>query len=937
MPASSYKDTLHLPKTAFAMKANLAQREPGFLQHWQATDLYQKIRAARAGCEAFILHDGPPYANGDLHVGHAVNKVLKDMIVKSKTLSGFDAPYVPGWDCHGLPIELQVEKKVGKPGKKVDANTFRQKCRQYAQTQVNRQRESFERLGVLGDWSNPYLTMDTHYEANIIRTMKRIVANGHLKKGFKPVHWCCDCGSSLAEAEVEYQDKTSTAIDVLFSVVDRAAMANCFGLAEFPSDVDIIIWTTTPWTLPANLAVSVGPDIDYALVRCQTSIGEQHVIVANALLADVMQRAEVMDYSLIATVKGDVLAGLSLQHPFLAREVPVLCGEHVTTDSGTGLVHTAPAHGVDDYHICQQHGIDVINPVNAHGVFVADTPVVAGLFYAKANPVVIDALLERQRLWHQAHVQHSYPHCWRHKTPLIFRATQQWFIAMEQSGLRDAALAAVKTVEWIPQWGEVRIEKMLAGRPDWCVSRQRTWGTPLPLFVHQETGELHSDALALMDQVADLVEQGGIEAWFETYPAHFLGAAASEYEVVRDTLDVWFDSGVSYAAVLQDREQLRFPADLYLEGSDQHRGWFHTSLLASLADQAQAPYRQVLTHGFAVDEKGHKMSKSLGNTILPQEITKTLGADVLRLWVASTDYRAEMAISQQILTRVSDVYRRIRNTARFLLANLHDFIPAEHEVASADLLPLDQWVMTRAAEVQTALQQAYDTYRFHNVTQSLHDFCALDLGSFYLDVIKDRQYTCQANSLIRRSAQTAMYHVVSALARWMAPVLSFTAEEIWQCLPEAPREESVFLSHWYTELSVDMEQQAISADDWQRLLTLRNAVNKHIETARSEGLIGSGLQAEVIFSIDETWLPLLEKLGEELRFILITSTVTLKSLAATAVDLPGVSIEVQASAHPKCARCWHHRADVGQHAEADDLCGRCVENVFGEGEVRQYA
>lgn len=923
---AEYKQTLNLPQTSFAMKANLAQREPGYLQRWVDQDIYQQIRDARKDAKPFILHDGPPYANGDIHVGHALNKILKDIIIKAKTLSGFNAPYVPGWDCHGLPIELQVEKKIGKAGVKVDATTFRKKCREYAAKQIDIQRDSFKRLGVFGEWDNPYQTMDFHYEANIVRTLAAIIDKGHLQKGFKPVHWCTDCGSSLAEAEVEYKDKTSHAIDVCFPLVDAATWQNAFSTQQDVKDASVVIWTTTPWTLPANQAVAVGEEITYVMVNTQRGV----IIVSEALQEDVLKRAE-LSGEVIARCEGKVLENLQVQHPFYDKQVPVVIGHHVTTESGTGLVHIAPAHGVEDFDVCQRYGIEVLNPVGSNGVFVPGTELVEGQYYAKANKTVIEALTDKKTLLHHEEFTHSYPHCWRHKTPLIFRATPQWFISMEKQGLRDKVMQAIPGVCWVPEWGQARIEAMIGNRPDWCISRQRTWGSPLPLFVHKETGELHPDTHALLHTIADHIEQGGIEAWFDAEPEVFLGEQAKDYDVVRDTLDVWFDSGVSYAAVLGAREGLHAPADLYLEGSDQHRGWFHTSLLASMAQHDQAPYQQVLTHGFTVDEKGHKMSKSLGNVVLPQEVTKTLGADILRLWAAMADYRGEIALSQNILKRTADIYRRIRNTARFMLANLNGFDPAQHCVPMEDMLSLDQWAVAQAKTIQADIQTAYDDYRFHVVIQKLHDFCAQDMGSFYLDIIKDRQYTCQADSVARRSAQTAMYHIMQAMVRWMAPVLSFTAEEVWEAIVGEQPHASVFLAEWYDGLQDLPANSAFSAEQWQHVIVVRDEVNKAIEAKRNEGGLGSALEVEVTVGVDGALYDVLTKLGDELRFVLITSKATLVRQTGD------ISVEVVASAAPKCVRCWHRREDIGQHADHPELCGRCVENVEGKGEERHYA
>ncbi|MCF6323035.1 MAG: isoleucine--tRNA ligase [Gammaproteobacteria bacterium] len=942
---ADYKSTLNLPKTAFSMKANLANREPDFLKEWYAMDLYGKLRKARAGKEKFILHDGPPYANGDIHIGHAVNKVLKDMIVKSKSLEGFDAPYVPGWDCHGLPIELMVEKKIGKAGRKVDAPTFRKACRDYAAKQVDKQRDDFKRLGIFAEWDKPYLTMDFKTEADIIRSMGRIVEAGHLHKGFKPVHWCSDCGSALAEAEVEYEERISPAIDVRFEVLDDEVLlqrSEHVDGAVGEGKISIVIWTTTPWTLPANQAVSVNPGFDYVLVQCTGEHGPERLVVAEVLMKEVMMRSGIEDYRVVATCIGERLEGLKLQHPFYEREVPVVPGDHVTSEAGTGAVHTAPGHGQDDYVVGMRYHLPIDNPVDSNGVFLPNTPLFAGQHVFKANDQVIEVLKAKGALLHEQALQHSYPHCWRHKTPIIFRATPQWFISMDKKNLRSDSLKALKKVQWLPDWGQARIEGMIEKRPDWCVSRQRTWGVPITLFLHKESGELHPATAELVEKVALRVEETGIDAWFEMDAAELLGDDAEQYEKVSDTLDVWFDSGVTHYSVLQQRDELAYPADLYLEGSDQHRGWFQSSLLSSVAMSGAAPYKSVLTHGFTVDAKGRKMSKSLGNVIAPQKIMNSLGADILRLWVAATDYRTEMNVSDEILKRMADAYRRMRNTARFLLANLNGFDPASDKLEFDDMLALDQWAVTRAQQLQEEVRDAYGRYEFHLVYQKIHNFCAVDLGSFYLDIIKDRQYTTQADSVARRSAQTAMYHTVEALARWLAPVLSFTAEDIWKHIP-GERSESVFLETLYE--FPETSGQQFSQDEWATIIAVRESVSKELEGLRSSGGIGSALDAEVDLYCDDVLLALLSKFDDELRFVLITSYARVYSMCekpAEAVEVtqkeqPALWAVVKACEHAKCDRCWHHREDVGVNSEHPGLCGRCVDNVDGDGESRQFA
>ena len=936
---ADYKHTLNLPQTEFAMKANLATREPEMLARWQAEDIYGQIRAARRGAPTFILHDGPPYANGEIHIGHAVNKILKDMIVKSRTLGGFDSPYVPGWDCHGLPIELNVEKKVGKAGVKVSAAEFRKLCREYALSQMQRQREDFIRLGVLGDWAHPYLTMDFGTEAHIVRALGKLTANGHLEKGFKPVHWCMDCGSALAEAEVEYQDKTSPAVDVRFDAVDPVALARCFGVDVEPSArVAIPIWTTTPWTLPANLGVALHPELPYVLLRVAQ---DDYLMLADALQESVLTRYGIDGTDAIAVAPGGSMDRQLLQHPFLDRQVPVVLGNHVTTEAGTGAVHTAPGHGLDDYHVGQAYGLGILNPVDASGVFVDDTPFVAGQFVLKANGPIVELLRERGMLLHYEAYQHSYPHCWRHKSPVIFRATPQWFVSMTRAGLLDRARESLAAVQFVPAWGRARIEGMIENRPDWCISRQRTWGVPIALFVHRQTGAIHPRMAELIEAVALRIEQTGIDAWFDLDAAELLGAEAADYDKVTDTLDVWFDSGVTHAAVLSQRPDLSFPADLYLEGSDQHRGWFQSSLLTAAGIEGCAPYRGVLTHGFTVDAAGHKMSKSRGNVIAPQQVMKTLGADILRLWVASTDYRAEMTVSDEIFKRNADAYRRIRNTARFLLSNLAGFDPAVNRVAPGQMLALDRWIIDRAAALQADLRQAYDEYQFHLVSHKLHNFCVTELGGFYLDIIKDRQYTTRTDSLARRSAQTALFDILEALVRWITPILSFTADEIWRCMP-GERTQTVFAATWYEGLAELPADAALGRDFWDLAMQLKTAVNRELERARNAGIVGGSLEAEVQLFCDAPLATQIARLGQELRFVLISSAASIHPASdapaeAVATELPGLQLLVRPAPGTKCVRCWHRLEDVGSHAAHPELCGRCIDNVDGAGEVRQYA
>ncbi|WP_217512779.1 isoleucine--tRNA ligase [Vibrio metschnikovii] len=947
---SEYKDTLNLPETGFPMRGDLAKREPEMLARWYKEDLYGAIRQAKQGKKSFVLHDGPPYANGDIHIGHALNKILKDIIIKSKTLSGFDAPYIPGWDCHGLPIELMVEKKVGKPGQKVTAAEFREKCRDYAAGQVEGQKESFKRLGILGEWDKPYRTMDFTTEANIIRALGKIADNGHLLKGFKPVHWCTDCGSALAEAEVEYKNKVSPSIDVRFRAADEASVLAKFSLSEGHQGhgpVSIVIWTTTPWTLPANRAVCLRNDLEYVLIQVE---GEQpeRIIVASDLAKQVMDRAGIEHFHNLGFATGAELELTQFNHPFYDFTVPAILGDHVTTESGTGVVHTAPGHGQEDFAVGQKYGLEVANPVGSNGVYLSDTELFAGQHVFKANDAVVEVLKEKGALLHHHAYEHSYPHCWRHKTPIIFRATPQWFISMDQAGLREQALSEIKGVKWMPDWGQSRIEGMIEGRPEWCISRQRTWGVPIALFVHKETAELHPNSPALIEKVAQLVEQKGIQAWWDVDAAELLGADADQYEKVLDTLDVWFDSGVTHYAVVDTRPEFNgAQADMYLEGSDQHRGWFQSSLISSVAMKGKAPYKEVLTHGFVVDGQGRKMSKSIGNVVAPKDVTNKLGADILRLWVASTDYTGEVAVSDEILKRSADAYRRIRNTARFFLANLNGFNPATDMIPVEEMVALDRWAVGRALAAQQEIIKAYDEYNTHAVVQRLMHFCSIEMGSFYLDVIKDRQYTAKRGSHAQRSCQTALYYIVEALVRWMAPIMSFTADEIWHAMPAKQadgqaRGQFVFTSEWYQGLVGLDESETFNNAFWNDIQHVRGAVNKLLENARNEKVIGGSLQAQVTLFVDDALAAKLKQLHNELRFVLLTSKAEVKSLSeksaqAQATEINGLWVEVSKVDAEKCERCWHHTDDVGTIAGHETICGRCVSNIDGDGEQRQFA
>lgn len=941
--SQDYKATLHLPATEFPMRGDLPKREPGILARWEEQGLYAQLRENAAGRPLFVLHDGPPYANGRIHLGHAVNKILKDIIVKSRYLAGFDAPYVPGWDCHGLPIEIAVEKKWGKVGVKLDAVEFRQKCREFAEEQIEIQRADFKRLGVTGDWDNPYKTLSFEFEANEIRALSKIVANGHVIRGAKPVHWCFDCGSALAEAEIEYQDKVSPTVDVAYTARDSKALAAAFGV-DLPEGVEVAvpIWTTTPWTLPASLAVSLGAAIEYSLVEGPAhNGGRRWLVLATALAGRSLARYGVQDVVSHGHANGAALENLLLAHPFYPqRDIPLLNGAHVSDEDGTGAVHTAPGHGQEDYAVSQQYGLleryhaGEINPIDGAGVYLPSTPpagdvVLAGVHLWKAQPLIVEVLRASGALLAFAEITHSYPHCWRHKKPVVFRATPQWFISMEKAKLREDALTAIDNVGWFPAWGKARIQSMVDGRPDWCISRQRTWGVPIALFTHRITGEMHPRSVELMQAVADRVQVDGIDVWYSLDAAELLGAEAADYEKVTDILDVWFDSGVTHEGVLLARGFGK-PADLYLEGSDQHRGWFQSSLLTGVAIDRHAPYKQCLTHGFTVDEHGRKMSKSLGNGIEPQDIMKTLGADILRLWIASADYSNEMSLSQEILKRNADAYRRLRNTARFLLANLDGFDPAVHLRPLNDMVALDRWIVHRAFELQEKIKAAYESYDMAEIVQLLLNFCSVDLGSLYLDVTKDRLYTMGEDSRGRRSAQSAMYHIAEAFTRWIAPILTFTSDELWGYLP-GERSAHVLFDTWYDGLAPLPADAELSAADFDQLLALREQVSKVLEPMRANGAIGAALEAEITVAASEEQAARWQPLAEELRFLLISGDVQVR---------PATTEEVFVSAQPtsktKCVRCWHFRADVGSVAEHPEICGRCADNIGGAGEDRRW-
>ena len=928
-----YKTTLNLPITNFPMKANLAQEEPNIIQFWQTIDLYTKLQDYHKDDEVFILQDGPPYANGAIHLGHVFNRTLKDFIVKTKSLSGYKVPFIPGWDCHGLPIEIKVEKELGKQGHQMDPILFITKCREYAATQIAMQKQQFVRLGVVANWQKPYITMDFKFEATVIRTLAQILAKGHITRQQRSLHWCINCGSALAEAEVEYKEKQSPSVYVKFTCIDNQQILKCFnlGLKQLDNNlleqsIAVLIWTTTPWTFPANQAVAVNPLFNYCLLYVKQL--HQHIIVAENLITSVMLAINVVDYLVVATCKGIDLNSILLKHPLYNRNVPVVMGDHVTLDAGTGCVHIAPAHGHDDYIIGKKNNLPIENFINNRGCFLETTELFANLHINKAVPLVIDHLKQKNNLLAYTEILHSYPHCWRHKTPLIFMATPQWFISMDQKKLREKSLEEVKKVHWFPQWGQNRMEAMLQpGRPDWCISRQRIWGVPIPFFINNNTGALHPNQLELLEKIAQQVEKNGIEAWHRLDPKELLGVDPDNYTKSTDILDVWFESGTVSCCIKSTHPEMNNYADLYVEGSDQHRGWFQSSLLVSMAANNNPPFKQVLTHGFVLDSSGNKMSKSLGNVIEPESIINKYGADLLRLWVATTDYSGDLKISDDILKRTSDSYRRIRNTLRFLLANLHDFDQTKHLLPIDKMLLLDRWMLQKTKELQQEILKYYNEYKYHLAYQKINNFCVEDLGGFYLDVIKDRQYTCKKDSIPRRSAQTTLHYILETLVRLIAPILSFTAEEIWKYLPNR-QSSSVFLNSWYNYDFVNnfLEDKSF----WDTVITVRKEINKQIEIARSQDILGSSLEAEVKIYCNDEIFKVLNIINKELKFIFITSNVVIILQPDTASFL----VEVTCSLDPKCARCWHRVPDLSEV----QLCNRCTINLNTEyGEVRMYA
>ena len=966
-PAADYRGTLNLPDTPFPMRGDLPKREPAWAREWEEKGIYQRLRDARCGQTKFVLHDGPPYANGQIHMGHAVNKILKDMIVKARQLKGMDALYVPGWDCHGLPIENQIEKLHGR---NLSRDEVQARSRAYASDQIAQQMNDFKRLGVLGDWDHPYLTMNPGNEADEIRALKKIMERGFVYRGLKPVYWCFDCRSSLAEFEIEYADKKSQTIDVAFEADEPEKVLAAFGVSpqSFRTeiggplpDVSIVIWTTTAWTIPANQALNLNPEIEYALVDTPRGF----LVLASPLVEKALVRYA-LDGSVIATVKGEALAGLQFRHPLhdvpdagtgtysYRRRAPVLLADYATADDGTGIVHSSPAYGVDDFNSCVANGVaidDILNPVQANGVYVDELPLFGGQFIWKAAPAIVEALKSAGRLMATTEITHSYPHCWRHKTPVIYRAAAQWFIRMDEGEgvftkdkapktLRQLALDAIEQTGFYPENGKVRLRDMIAGRPDWCISRQRNWGVPLPFFLHNATGELHPRTMELLDQAAAMVERGGVEAWSKASAEDILGSEdAANYTKGNDILDVWFDSGTTHFHVLRGshaddamsqggsrdlgHHREGTEADLYLEGHDQHRGWFHSSLLTACAMFDRAPYKALLTHGFTVDAQGRKMSKSLKNGVDPQVTADKLGAEIIRLWVAASDYSGDIAGDDKILARVVDSYRRIRNTLRFLMANTSDFDIATDAVAEADLLEIDRWALARTAQFQTDVLMHYEVFEFHPVVAKLQLFCSEDLGGFYLDILKDRLYTTAPKSLARRSAQTALWHITQAMLRWMAPFLSFTAEEAWKIVG---RSDTIFLEK-YSDFQLP---DAALLAKWARIRALRDIANREIETLRAAGQLGSSLQAQLALTAAPEDLEILRSLGDDGKFVFITSAIEI--IAGSVYEASATATKVA-----KCERCWHYRPDVGHDPAHPTICGRCTSNLYGAGEERKFA
>ena len=919
-----YKNTLNLPKTDLPMKAGLPNKEPEILSFWDSINLYNLIREENAKKDKFILHDGPPYANGDIHLGHSVNKILKDIVIKTKTLQGFDAPYVPGWDCHGLPIELNVEKKFGRDSDTVkDKSKFISACREYALSQIENQKKDFMRLGVLGDWENSYKSLDSSFEADTVRSLGRIVTNGHLQKGEKPVHFCYDCKSALAEAEVEYEDKVSKSIDVGFKVKEDSLTKLSAAFSKEIDSCSFVIWTTTPWTIPANAAVSIGPELKYTL--CSSKFG--NLILASDLIDQCSERWD-EDLEKIIEAKGSDIKDVVLEHPYLKRDSILVHGDHVTTETGTGCVHTAPAHGVDDHNICKKFNIETIHALDGNGFFNAEYEGLAGLPAIKADNIVIDILNDSGALINAEDFHHSYPYCWRHKTPLIFASTPQWFISMDKSGLLEGSIQAVKDVEWEPSWGYERIKSMLEGRPDWCISRQRSWGVPIPLIINKKTGEIHPKQNLLFNEIADRIDEQGLEAWDKANLEDLIDDH-DEYIKATDTLDVWFDSGSTHFCVLDKLYGKDLIADLYLEGSDQHRGWFQSSLLTGIAINGKAPYKAVLTHGFVVDENGRKQSKSLGNVVSPQKVCNNLGADILRLWVASTDFRSEMVATDEIMKQVADQYRRIRNTFRFMMGNLNDFNDDSKNINQNDLVEIDKWIISAAIKLDEEVKNLNDSYAYHHVVQKIHNFCVHELGGIYLDIIKDRMYVTKSDSHARNSAQFALFEVADILIRLISPILVFTAEEIWQSHDLFKKQsKSVFLC---PKKSLNKIESSISDDDWKVIFAVKDSVNQNIEKARADSVIKGSLDAKIRISCSSETYGALKKIGNELKFVFIASEAELIEDSNTKL-----SIDIANYDQKKCIRCCNKCESVGSHENDPEICSRCHTNVYGDGEVRKF-
>ena len=930
---TDYKNTLNLPKTDFPMKGNLPSKEPLIQKKWEDEDLYNKLLNLNKNSKKFVLHDGPPYANGDIHIGHAVNKILKDIILKSKILSGYSTPFIPGWDCHGLPIELEVEKKL-KKGTDISDKDFRKLCREYASEQVSRQKKDFKRLGILADWENPYLTSDKEFESSTLKALEKIYNNGHLQKGFKPVHWCVKCQSALAEAEVEYEEKESIAVDVKFYFKSHDNLLEIFKIKEIKGKTSVVIWTTTPWTLPSNKSVAIHKDIEYILI----ADSDENYVIANELFDKFNERIK-GEFTKISSCLGSDLLGFSLKHPFLDNIIEIIDSDHVTTDSGTGCVHIAPAHGTDDFLLGKKFGLEILNPILSNGVFSGEPNSLNGTHVYKLDDPIIELLINNNTLLNKNKFRHSYPHCWRHKTPLIYRATPQWFISMSKNNLLSKVIKKTSDVNWIPLWGEARINGMLEGRPDWCISRQRKWGVPITLLINKKTGEPHSNTSIIFSRICKLVEEYGIEKWFDIEIEELIDNP-EDYEKVQDTLDVWFDSGSSHSAVLEKKPQLSFPADLYLEGSDQHRGWFQSSLITSIAICNEPPYKAAMTHGFTVDAKGNKMSKSKGNVIAPQKIIDRLGSDILRLWVASTDSSSEMNVSEEILNRTSDKYRKIRNTIKFLLSNIADYNPEDLSNKSITV-ELDKWILRRAFKTQGEIKKHYESYNFHLLSQTIHSFCVNDLGSFYLDIIKDRQYTCKKDSQERLSAQHSMYCITKMLLLWIAPICPHTAEEAWSHLPKN-KDKSIFYNNWFVIEDSIIGKSNINDDNWNCVLEIKKIVSKALEEKRSENIIGSPLDADVVLHCSSELKNILNVFENELKFIFITSSVTLNKLNnkvsdTIEIDNNKISVAIKNSPNNKCDRCWHKCATVGEDKKYNNICSRCISNVYGDGEVRKNA